>query len=710
MVAYQVTLQKGGDWGECTIRRRERIAWAYDARGILAMLALAVVYLATAKAGLEFSLLYKSVSPVWPASGVALAGLLLLGMSRWPAIFLGAFLATLFWHAPLLASLGTSVGSTLEAVLGVWLLRRLGFSAALERVQDVVMLVVVAAMGCALASALIGSTSLALVGALPWSGFWKAVWVWWGGDAMGIVVVTPVLLLLWRRRPVGRGLEAVALGGCTLLVCLGLFTAAEVESSSWFVGTFFFFPLAVWAALRFGPRGVALVTLFLTAFSLWGAMTRLGPSVSESQSQDNARTLVLWQLFIGVEATTCLLLAAASIGRQDATKRLELLATAVRGVGEGVVISALTPFGPMVVFANEAFRALVGLGAVELVGRSPEELAGEMDPETRQRLDAALREAIPFRGQVLLKHRDGSRVHSEMQLSPVRDADGRVTHFVSIHRDVTATQELRARLLAAERVAAVGTLAAGVGHEIQNPLAYLELNLAAAVRDLGQGGAGAVEALSMLREAQEGAERIRRIVQDLRMFSREGGEARRPVELREVTTPALRMVRHVLRNRARLVEDYSARASRAGQRGPAGAGAPQPPRQRGAGHPRGRAGAAHGARSTPARRRMAGPWWTCPTPAAASSPRCSRISSSRSSPPSPRRRAPGSGSPSASRSSEAHGGELLVRSEPGKGAVFTVLLPAAPGSAPHGVPEVREQTPPLRLPGRDAAGAHPHHR
>lgn len=655
------------------------------------MLALAALYLATAKAGLAFSLLYKSVSPVWPASGVALAGLLLFGVSRWPGIFLGAFLTTLFWQAPLLASLGTSVGCTLEAVLGALLLRRLGFSTALERVQDVVMFIVGAAMGCTLVSALMGSTTLALGGFLPWYGWVETVWIWWGGDAMGIVVVAPVLLLFWRWRPSGVSLEAVALAGCTFLVCLGLFKAAGGGSSSWFVGTFFFFPLAVWAALRFGPRGVALVTLFLTLFSLCGALEGQGNSRSGSQPQDTAGSLVLWQLFIGVDATTCLLLAAASIGRQSATKQLELLATAVRGVSEGVIISALTPSGPTVVFANEAFRTLVGLGAVEVVGRSPKEFAGEINPETRQRLDTAIREMIPFCGQVLLKHRDGSQVHSEMQMSPMRGADGTVTHLVSIHRDVTTTQELRARLVAAERVAAAGTLAAGVGHEIQNPLAYLELNLAGAVRHLSQGRSGAVEALSQLREAQEGAERIRHIVQDLRMFSREDGEERKPVDLRKVTTPAIRMVRHLLQNRAQLVEDSEpvphvlASESRLGQvllnllinaaqAIPEGEPDRHVVRIHTCTAPDGRAqvevsdtGQGIPPEVLP---HIFEPFFTTKSPEEGT----------------------GLGLSICQQIVRAHGGELLVRSEPGKGAVFTVLLPAAPEPLPLVLPEARQQT------------------
>lgn len=525
------------------------------ARGIVTMLALAAVYWLVGRAGLLFSIGAFNVSPVWPASGVALAALLVLGVSYWPGIFLGGLVLCLGMGNPPLASLGSALGGTLEPVLGALLLKRWGFSARLERVQDVVALSVGAALVSSFVGASAATVSLALWGGLEWTDVVKTIQVWWLGDGTGIAVVTPALLLLRQQRPVEFRWEALALGGCTLLGGLMVFQVGLGGDASWYRATFFFFPLAVWAALRFSPRGVAFVILLFTLCSVWSAEVGLGLSF---EAEARVQTLLLLQLAITVNATTGLLLAAVSAGRRDATRQVELLATAVRGLSEGVVINEVTPGGPRVVFANEAFRAMVDLEQEALLGRSPLEHMGDVDPETRQRLEAALREAAPFRGQVLLKHRAGSRVQSEVQLSPVRDAGGAVTHLVSIHRDVSATQELSARLMAAERVAAVGTLAAGVGHEIQNPLAYLELSLTGATRSLGKGRAGAAEALSHLLDAQEGAERIRLIVEDLRKFSREGSDDRERVDLREVAAPALRMVRHALRDRAKLVEDYSA--------------------------------------------------------------------------------------------------------------------------------------------------------
>jgi C4-dicarboxylate-specific signal transduction histidine kinase len=104
----------------------------------------------------------------------------------------------------------------------------------------------------------------------------------------------------------------------------------------------------------------------------------------------------------------------------------------------------------------------------------------------------------------VLVRQDGTRVSSEMQLSPVKDGGGRVTHYVATHRDITVQKQLQAKMVATERVTAVGMLAAGVGHEINNPLAYLTLCLEEARQALGRGPMGLDEARARIVCAREG--------------------------------------------------------------------------------------------------------------------------------------------------------------------------------------------------------------
>src|SRR5439155_17427406 len=88
----------------------------------------------------------------------------------------------------------------LEAVVGAWLLRRVGFDRALQRLRDVLALIVLAALGSTVVAATIGVTSLCLGGVQPWNAFASLWWTWWVGDAMGDLVMAP-LLLVWSCAP-----------------------------------------------------------------------------------------------------------------------------------------------------------------------------------------------------------------------------------------------------------------------------------------------------------------------------------------------------------------------------------------------------------------------------------------------------------------------------------------------------------------------------
>ncbi|MBI5482179.1 MAG: GAF domain-containing protein [Deltaproteobacteria bacterium] len=120
---------------------------------------------------------------------------------------------------------------------------------------------------------------------------------------------------------------------------------------------------------------------------------------------------------------------------------------------------------------------------------------------------------------------------------------------------------MQAQLVVADRMASVGTLAAGVAHEINNPLAYVVSNLDFLGHEIAALGAGLPagrldDVTEALRDASEGAGRVRRIVRDLRIFSRADEVRRGPVELRPVLESCLSMAWNEIRHRAHLVKDY----------------------------------------------------------------------------------------------------------------------------------------------------------
>jgi CheY-like chemotaxis protein len=126
-------------------------------------------------------------------------------------------------------------------------------------------------------------------------------------------------------------------------------------------------------------------------------------------------------------------------------------------------------------------------------------------------------------------------------------------------RDVTQKKQLERQLMQADRLAALGTMAAGVAHEINNPLAYVMLNLEWIARKLPAVSAdpASLPALvAMLEEARQGAERVAAIVRELRSFSRAEGETRKLVDLTTVVQNAIKLVGNEVRHRARVLTSF----------------------------------------------------------------------------------------------------------------------------------------------------------
>jgi signal transduction histidine kinase len=153
--------------------------------------------------------------------------------------------------------------------------------------------------------------------------------------------------------------------------------------------------------------------------------------------------------------------------------------------------------------------------------------------------------------------------HFQNSLAPRRDGDGRVTGVVGVNRDITEGKRMQAQLATADRMASVGVLAAGVGHEINSPLAALVANIDVALQDARLIESNAKtheelkELLAELTDARDAALRIRDIVHDLKLFSRES-EKSGPVDVNQVLESSLRMAGNEIRHRARLIKELEA--------------------------------------------------------------------------------------------------------------------------------------------------------
>jgi PAS domain S-box-containing protein len=282
----------------------------------LLFLALVGVYVGAAKVGIESSVAHGVITPVWAPAGIALAALVLFGLRLWPAVLLGAFIANAISGASLGEAAAISVGNTLEAVVGTALLRRVRFRPQMDRVRDVLALVFLAALASTTVAATNGVTTLWISGDVPGSSYGSEWLLWWIGDAMGDLIVAPLLLVWATASPKVNRMkvfEALVLGallvGVSSLVFLGgLWRYPHV-----------LFPLLVWAPLRFRQPGAVTSSFVVAAIAVGGAVSGTVPLGEGSATE-------IVQILEGLLAAVTvgqLILAAVLSERRATEEKLE---------------------------------------------------------------------------------------------------------------------------------------------------------------------------------------------------------------------------------------------------------------------------------------------------------------------------------------------------------------------------------------------------
>jgi signal transduction histidine kinase len=285
-----------------------------------AVLGLAAIYVVVAQLGLRLDAVAGFATLVWPATGISLAALVIFGYRLWPGVFLGALVANLLAGAPPIVALGIGVGNTLEAVIGTYALKRIpGFRPSLDRVRDIVGLIVLAAGLSTMASATIGVGSLYLGGIITLANAGEAWRTWWLGDLIANLIVAPVLLVYssrsvprHSRRHSRRQLAEVA-GLTASVLAIGLVIFGDPGGQAYFV-----FPPLIWAALRFGLRGAVSMTLLTSIVAVWGTASLHGPFARPVLHD----SLFALQAFMAVTAATFLILGGVIEERRRVEERL----------------------------------------------------------------------------------------------------------------------------------------------------------------------------------------------------------------------------------------------------------------------------------------------------------------------------------------------------------------------------------------------------
>jgi signal transduction histidine kinase len=273
----------------------------------------------------------ESVATFWPASGLFLAVLLLSRFRMWPALVLAAVFTQVAWDVLVFSravgiSLVFTAANVLEAGTGAFLLRRgLGMSGTLSHLKEVLGLAVVAGLCTTALGAVAGAAAVVMV--YPNASYWSVWQVWWFGDALGVMVVAPVILTwadvtrqAFQAPSLRRIVEVSVLFVAMLAVAQVVFGAASAPAQSVFDSPYVVCLFLLWAALRFDPHIVATASLALTLLLIWNADHDRGPFMLAGISM-HERVLAL-QAFLAVTPLSALILSAVVTARRRAERLL----------------------------------------------------------------------------------------------------------------------------------------------------------------------------------------------------------------------------------------------------------------------------------------------------------------------------------------------------------------------------------------------------
>ena len=540
---------------------------------------LGAIYYGAARLGLQLQFEGTQATAIWPASGIALAALLLFETRLASGVFLGAFLANLmdFYlkskSAPALglgyfsdhlgqvgASAAIGLGNMLEAVVGARIIRRkIAGSAIFGDVRRVMIFVAATAACCAIAST-IGVISLSLIAALSADQIAAAWLTWWLGDATGILVLTP-FALAWSRLRASDLREQQWPGMLAALVLVLLYS--EFCFNAWFgsalsrvsvtvfgghldlrallAHAYLLLPIMLWIEFRFGILAATAGVVGASMIAVTGSVPWQGLFFGGAENV----SLLTVQGFNAVLSVTILVFDAALRERRRAAERVHQTLeqrmseqTVALRAAEGqfrLLIEGITDYA-IFMLDPEGKVANWNTGAERIKGYSPPEIVGQHF--SRFYLEADRRAGIPERGLAIAartgkyegegwrQRKDGSQFWAHVVIEAIRDDAGALEGFAKITRDMTERHAVEEQLRQSQKMETLGHLTGGLAHDFNNLLTAIYGSVETLQRRLTGAAPDLRQHIDM---ALRGAERAAALTQQLLAFAR-----RQPLEPKPV--------------------------------------------------------------------------------------------------------------------------------------------------------------------------------
>jgi len=220
---------------------------------------------------------------------------------------------------------------------------------------------------------------------------------------------------------------------------------------------------------------------------------------------------------------------------------IELQISALRLTANVVVI---TDHNGVIEWANQSFSAITGYSLAEAIGSRVGDLinSGTHEKAYFQEMWETLLAGRVWQGNIVNRRKDGSLFEEESTITPITNDAGKVTHFIAVKQDITQRRLLESKMRQAQKMEAVGQLAGGIAHDFNNILAAVLIHLGLLRDD------PAIEEKTRLalRELEVEVQRGAGLTRQLLTFSRQQAMEPQPLDLHEVISGLLKMLRRLL--------------------------------------------------------------------------------------------------------------------------------------------------------------------